>query len=72
MRNLDLAQCHTPDDLVVTLRAAAEQFAQDAADMDATQFLNGKHWALIAAELDRAADRIVTRCSKRGYQFNTL
>ena len=69
MRNLDLAACNTPDALVVTLRAAAEQFAQDAAEMDGTSFLTGKHWALIAAELDRTADRIVTRCSKRGYPF---
>jgi hypothetical protein len=69
MRTLDLAQCTSPESVVEVLRQAAEQYAQDAGEMDATAFLDGRCWDVIARELERTADRIITRCSKRGYPF---
>lgn len=70
MRNLNLNDANTPDTLVVTLRQASEQFAEDAANMDAADFLSGKVWQIVAQELERAADRIVRRAAKSGYPWD--
>ena len=68
-QSLNLSTCETPDDAVAVLRAASDKFAEDSVNMDATAFLDGRTWAAIAQEMDRAADRITRRCAKLGYPF---
>lgn len=69
VQHAPLTDAQTPEQLVNALRDAAERFAQDSADMDATAFLEGGIWSRIAQELDRASDRIVKQCAKVGYPY---
>ena len=65
MRKLDLQECQTPEQVVNVLRAAAEQFHQDAEELTtAWQERNGV-WDDIAREMDRTADRLARIFAKR-------
>ena len=58
--NLDV---EAPDQVAAVLRAAAEAYRESAAELTAAwqDHRAGQPWSMIAAELDRAAERIDRR-----------
>jgi hypothetical protein len=66
MTNLDLNECYRPHDVVVALRAAAEQYAgvPPGEDPNAPQY---RVWERIARILDHAAHRCEQVLKQEGW-----